>query len=99
MKIDRHICSCTVALHLQKYLILSLTNVEEVKRHMKVVTTLSNPFNSKDSLYFPSAQLLSVMFIVIKIHSPLMTVKRKNPYEMTFTNLKQLKEREKNSYY
>lgn len=44
---------------------------------MKVVTTLSNPSNSKDLLYFPSAQLLSVMFIVIKIHSPSMTVKKK----------------------
>ena len=77
MKIDWHTCSCTVALHLQKYVILSLTNVEEVKRHMKVVTTLSYPFNSKDSLYFPSAQLLSVMFIVIKIHFPSMTVKKK----------------------
>ena len=76
MKIDWHTCSHTVAFNTQKYVILSLTNVE-VKRHMKVVTTLSNPFDSKDSLYFPSAQLLSVMFIVIKIHSPSMTVKKK----------------------
>ena len=44
---------------------------------MKVVTTLSNPFNSMDSLYFPSAQLSSVMFIAITIHSPSMTVKKK----------------------
>lgn len=64
-------------LHMHKYVILNLTNVEEVKRHMEVVTTLSNPFKRKDSLYFPSAQLLSVMFIVIKIHSPSMTVKKK----------------------
>lgn len=75
MKIDWH-NAVAVSLHTQKYVILSLTNVE-VKRHMKVVTTLSNPSNSKDLLYFPSAQLLSVMFIVIKIHSPSMTVKKK----------------------
>ena len=77
MKIHWRTCSCTVALHMQKYVILSLTNVEEVKRHMKVVTTSLNPFDSRDLLYFPSAQLLSFMFIVIKIHSPLMTVKKK----------------------
>ena len=77
MKIDWHICSCTVALHMQKYVIFSLTNVEEAKRHMKVITTSLSPFDSKNLLYFPSAQLSLVMFIVIKIHSPLMTVKKK----------------------
>ena len=77
MKSDWHTCSSTVILHTQKNVILSLTNVEEVKRHMKVGTTLSNPFNSKDSLYFPSAQLSSVMLNAITIHSPSMTVKKK----------------------
>ena len=76
MKSDWHTCSSTVILHTQKNVILSLTNVEEVKRQMKVGTTLSNPFNSKDSLYFPSAQLSSVMLIAITIHSPSMTVKK-----------------------
>ena len=51
---------------------------------MKVVTTLSNPFNSTDSLYFPSAQLSSVMFIAITIQSPSMTVKKKNHHEIAF---------------
>lgn len=71
-------CCYTVALHAQKYVILRLTNVE-VERHMKVVTTSLNPFDSKDSLYFPSAHLLSVMFIFIfiKIHLPSKTVKKK----------------------
>lgn len=71
MKIDWHTCSCTVALHTQRYIILSLTNVEEVKRHIKVVTT-SNPSDSEDTLYFPT-----VMSIVILIHFPPMTVKKK----------------------
>ena len=71
MKIDWHTCTCTVALHTQRYVILSLTNVE-VKRHIKVVTTLSNPSDSEDTLYFPT-----VMSIVILIHFPPMTVKKK----------------------
>ena len=72
MKIDWHTCSCTVALHTQRYVILSLTNVEEVKRHIKVVTTLSNPSDSEDTLYFPT-----VMSIAILIRFPPMTVKKK----------------------
>ena len=76
-------CSSTVILHTQRNVILSLTNVE-VKRHMKVGTTLSNPFNSEDSLYFPSAQLPSVMFNAITIHSPSVTVKKKIHHEITF---------------
>ena len=96
MKSDWHTCSSTVILHTQKNVTLSLTNVEEVKRHMKVSTTSSNPFNSKDSLYFPSAQLSSVLFNAITIHSPSMTVKKKKIIMRSYLSLKWLKEREKN---
>ena len=96
MKSDWHTCSSTVILHTQKNVTLSLTNVEGVKRHMKVSTTSSNPFNSKDSLYFPSAQLSSVLFNAITIHSPSMTVKKKKIIMRSYLSLKWLKERAKN---
>ena len=72
MKSDWHTCSCTVALQTQRYIILSLTNVEEVRRHIKVVTSLSNSSDSEELLYFSS-----LMSIVILIHSPPMTVEKK----------------------
>ena len=89
MKIDWHTCSCTVALHTQRYVILSLTN-EEVKRHTKV-TTLSNSSDSEDLLYFPS-----LTSIVILIHSPPMTVKKKKSSWDYICQLKMARRENKN---